>query len=485
MKRINHTSSFHDYPQLGNFLRASLFQFSVVVLGVLCLVAIPASATTNPTEPSSHMTTHISWPTDWAGSSFCSSHYGAPYLGNDVNGVAACGTQYFNKYSNLQGAISYNNVTFDTDGFQCVELAARYFFAATGLKPPSGNGDEYAWKIWNAYPQNGYGLSPTGQFGSTSSYQNTLQAGDIISMWSRSDESPGHVAVVKSVLLNASLTGTIWVLDENASSFGNHNGLDPITVTSGVMNYEGLYNYFQWVYGLPVPNFSQSMTPPATTPTGNPMIDQAHNLCLDAAAQSLSKDGGTVQLWQCVGDTNQQWYAVGNELRNKANGKCLDANWSTDAANGGKVQMWACNNGANQQWVANGKMMVNQAHKLCLDANWGTDGNNGGIVQLWSCNNGVNQQWGASSSTPSPQNSYTYNVVAPNGTLNERTSPSTGAALVGSLPNGAPIHIVCQTSGSNVQGSVIWDKLTNNYYVSDYYTSTPGNMTWSTPIPRC
>ena len=130
-------------------------------------------------------------------------------------------------------------------------------------------------------------------------------------------------------------------------------------------------------------------------------------------------------------------------------------------------------------------MLVNQAYHLCLDANWGTDGNNGGLVQLWQCNGGVNQQWGTSPPAPPPPAYYTYKVVNPGGTLNERTAPSTSATVVGSLPNGATINIVCQTTGTNVQGSVIWDKLTNNYYVSDYYTSTPGNKTWSPPIPRC
>ena len=222
-----------------------------------------------------------------------------------------------------------------------------------------------------------------------------------------------------------------------------------------------------------------SATPP---PASHRLVNQAHQLCLDAAAQTIANNGGIVQIWTCVGDTNQQWYSVGNEIRNLADGKCLDANWSTDGNNGGVVQIWSCNNGPNQQWVVNGNaQLVNQAHGLCLDANWGTDGSNGGKVQLWQCNSGPNQKW----STASLPVSYQYTVVAPGGSLNERSAPSTSATLTGSLPNGALINIVCQTTGSVVNGSSIWDKLDNGFYVSDYYTSTPNVGTWSPPIPQC
>lgn len=43
-------------------------------------------------------------------------------------------------------------------------------------------------------------------------------------------------------------SGTITILDENASS----NGLDTIEVTDGSMYFpNGSYPYFQWLYGLP------------------------------------------------------------------------------------------------------------------------------------------------------------------------------------------------------------------------------------------
>ena len=184
------------------------------------------------------------WRLDWAASSFCASHYNQRYMGTTFHGVAACGVAYTGPTSsNYQGKISYNGVLLDEYGFQCVELAARYFYYVTGHAPPGANGGAYAWAVYKAYPQ--YGISPGGATGGVSTYENTLVPDDIISMWSSSDLT-GHVAVVTSVSLNSAHTGKIYVIDENASG----SGTDAITVTNGKMSFDGL-NEFQWVYNLP------------------------------------------------------------------------------------------------------------------------------------------------------------------------------------------------------------------------------------------
>lgn len=69
--------------------------------------------------------------------------------------------------------------------------------------------------------------------------------------------------------------------------------------------------------------------------------------------------------------------------------------------------------------------------------------------------------------------------------LNERSAPSTDASIVGSLPYHSSIEISCQTSGSLVIASTVWDKLTNGRYISDYWTNTPADDTWTSSIPRC
>jgi hypothetical protein len=183
------------------------------------------------------------WRFDWPGPSLCATH-DVPYMGTIFDGVAACGVPYNGSKSNNQGKITYNGVMLDSVGFQCVELAARYFYYVTGHNPPPGaNGGAYAWAIYKAYPQ--YGISPGGASGGVTSYQSTLAAGDIISMWSSADPT-GHVAIVTSTSLNSAGTGKIYVMDENA----NASGTDSITVTNGRMSFNGL-NEFQWVYKLP------------------------------------------------------------------------------------------------------------------------------------------------------------------------------------------------------------------------------------------
>ena len=85
-----------------------------------------------------------------------------------------------------------------------------------------------------------------------------------------------------------------------------------------------------------------------------------------------------------------------------------------------------------------------------------------------------------------------YSVIgAGSNGLNERGAPSTSAALVGRVPNGATVYIACQTSGTpySTGGSPasdrIWDQLTNGTYVADYWLSTPAVGTFSAGIPRC
>ena len=179
---------------------------------------------------------------DWAGSSFCAAYH-VPYMGTTYKGVAACGVKYAGLTSNTQGKITHNGVMLDSVGFQCVELAARYFYYDTGHTPPGANGGGYAWAVYRAYPH--YGISPGGATGGVGTYEASLVPGDIISMWSASDLT-GHVAVVTKVSLNAAHTGTIQVIDENASA----TGVDTITVRNGAMSYSH-YDEFQWVYNLP------------------------------------------------------------------------------------------------------------------------------------------------------------------------------------------------------------------------------------------
>ncbi|CCX31104.1 lysozyme-like domain-containing protein [Pyronema domesticum] len=57
-------------------------------------------------------------------------------------------------------------------------------------------------------------------------------------------------------------------------------------------------------------------------------------------------------------------------------------------------------------------------------------------------------------------------------TLRCRTSPSTSASIHKTYPAGADIKITCQTTGTKVLTSNVWDKTSDGCYVSDYYVST-------------
>ena len=84
---------------------------------------------------------------------------------------------------------------------------------------------------------------------------------------------------------------------------------------------------------------------------------------------------------------------------------------------------------------------------------------------------------------PQPIAYHTYRTTA---VVNERRGPGLGYAIAGQLASGATINIVCQTrSASAVNGTTIWDRLTNGLYVTDYYTTTPVYNQFTPGIPQC
>jgi uncharacterized protein YraI len=70
--------------------------------------------------------------------------------------------------------------------------------------------------------------------------------------------------------------------------------------------------------------------------------------------------------------------------------------------------------------------------------------------------------------------------------LNARKGPGTSHSTTGNpLPRGALAHVMCQTAGSRVGSTAVWNKLRDGRWVSDYYVSNRSSTTWSTPVPRC
>ncbi|MHB9857793.1 glycoside hydrolase domain-containing protein [Streptomyces sp. YIM S03343] len=79
---------------------------------------------------------------------------------------------------------------------------------------------------------------------------------------------------------------------------------------------------------------------------------------------------------------------------------------------------------------------------------------------------------------------YPYKATSPT-PLNARTGPSTTYPVTATYAPGATLSVVCQTAGSKVGTTTVWDKLSNGAYVSDHYVDTPSTTGYSTPLPRC
>ena len=79
---------------------------------------------------------------------------------------------------------------------------------------------------------------------------------------------------------------------------------------------------------------------------------------------------------------------------------------------------------------------------------------------------------------------YSYRVTSATD-LNGRSGPKTSASVVKTYAPGTTLKVVCQTPGSTVGSTAVWNKLSDGNYVSDYYVSTPSQTTYSAPLPRC
>ncbi|KAF5600608.1 Lysozyme [Fusarium pseudoanthophilum] len=53
-----------------------------------------------------------------------------------------------------------------------------------------------------------------------------------------------------------------------------------------------------------------------------------------------------------------------------------------------------------------------------------------------------------------------------------RSGPTTSNAIQRQFTKGTDVTITCQTEGTNIEGSTLWDKTTFGCYVSDYYVAT-------------
>ena len=84
-----------------------------------------------------------------------------------------------------------------------------------------------------------------------------------------------------------------------------------------------------------------------------------------------------------------------------------------------------------------------------------------------------------------------YSVCCTGGQgLREHTAPTVSSTVVGVLADGTPLDIACQTRGDNVTApngvqSSVWDQLTNSYFISDLWVTTPNVNQFTPGIPQC
>ena len=125
-------------------------------------------------------------------------------------------------------------------------------------------------------------------------------------------------------------------------------------------------------------------------------IQNGAGKCLDLHGPDAAKQGGKVQVWNCLGGANQRFlYLEDDGLILTASGMCLEAAGSGDGA---AVQTFGCDGNSAQLWTVVrvplvGAVIRHDATMKCLDADAAGASNNGGVVQLWECNMAPHQQW--------------------------------------------------------------------------------------------
>ncbi|MFI6132467.1 non-reducing end alpha-L-arabinofuranosidase family hydrolase [Micromonospora sp. NPDC051141] len=156
-------------------------------------------------------------------------------------------------------------------------------------------------------------------------------------------------------------------------------------------------------------NAAAPTTSPTATPTSGPttpppsggsgrIVGVQSGRCVDVP-NATQTNGTRVQLYDCNGQSNQQWTYTSSKQLMVYGSKCLDAN-GAGTANGTGIIIYDCNGQPNQQWNINSNGTISGVQSgRCLDV-WGTG--NGQQIQLYDCHGQTNQQWRTDFGTTTP-----------------------------------------------------------------------------------
>jgi hypothetical protein len=140
------------------------------------------------------------------------AHYAGSYaLGASLNGVQACGPRpLYTTHDDV--TVHFFTGAWGELEWECVELVMRYMYQVYGIAPYSANG----YQVVDNYPGPSTTLTKTANNGAT-----LPTPGDILSFAvSNNHRDVGHTAVVTGVSVNASGTGTVTYMQQNASADG-------------------------------------------------------------------------------------------------------------------------------------------------------------------------------------------------------------------------------------------------------------------------
>jgi endo-1,4-beta-xylanase len=197
---------------------------------------------------------------------------------------------------------------------------------------------------------------------------------------SGSNQAAVYGSVTRSCLAVPRCTGiTVWGIRDSDSW---RTGENPLLFDNNG-NKKAAYNAV-----LDALNSADPGEPPAGS---GELRSVGANRCVDVPNASTS-NGTQVQLWDCHGQSNQQWAYTSSKQLTVYGTKCLGAS-GRGTTNGTAVVIWDCDGDANQQWNLNANGTITGVQSgLCLDATGGGTAN-GTQLQLYSCTSTANQQW--------------------------------------------------------------------------------------------